>query len=92
MEELKLILSQINSLGEEARYIFILWIIKEAIIYTIGFSCLAATIVCAYKVINRIIFNAIGEKRILEAIGRDYFSKSVVDKIVKIIEEYKKCQ
>ena len=55
MEELKLILQTVSDLGEGAKWLFILYIIKELIIYTIGFSCLSGGLIGAYKIIRRLI-------------------------------------
>lgn len=55
MEELKLILQTVSDLGEGAKWLFVFYIIKELMIYIIGFSCLGGGLIGAYKIIKSLI-------------------------------------
>lgn len=64
MEELKLILQTVSELGEGAKWLFILYLAKELVIYIIGFSVLGGAIIGIYRITKKRILALAFEDRI----------------------------
>ena len=55
MEELKLILETVSSLGGSAKWLFIAYLGKELFIYVLGFGCLFTFLFTLGKIIGKLI-------------------------------------
>lgn len=90
MEELKLILETVAKLGMGAKWLFILYLVKELIIYILGFTCLGGLIAGSYKIAKHSIPALQFERRISQIMGHgDWVSSKERENIIHIIKEYR---
>ena len=87
MEELKIILDAIENLGNNAQWLFIAYLIKEAIIYILGFSCLAGGLVGVYKILHHLIPALNFESRMERVMHYNWLSSERKNNILDILKK-----
>lgn len=81
MEELKLILQTISDLGGDAKWLFIVYIVKDLFVYFAGFGCLFFAVFTLSKIIQGFIksLSVVGRIKTKMGISGELYQRDVLN-------------